>query len=307
MEWKSLPQPLTKLLLPDFFTQTTISSQPENSTEQAGNLAVHCKSLVELIDKVLLSRKVFSDHLIKVEIDGGGGFLRVCLGIIGMGQGEDVSSPLSKQLLTQRIAKDSGVKQQLIVAIAEELPENYLNVKHIWSLIQANSSKFIISCDLKLANIMCGLQNHASSHPCTWCDVDSRCLSSCGSIRTLGSLMNCYQAFKRSGGDVRVAKSFGNVFHEPIITGSSDSLILELIPPMELHLLLGVVNHLYKSLKNVWPKASQWPAALYIDEEPFHGGHFAGNQCYKLLNNLDLLQHLAEKDSASRLLVLWKP
>ena len=67
---------------------------------------------------------------------------------------------------------------------------------------------------------------------------------------------------------------------------------------MELHLLLGVVNHLYKSLKNVWPKASQWPAALHIDEEPFHGGHFAGNQSYKLLNNLDLLQRLTEKDSA---------
>ena len=105
--------------------------------------------------------------------------------------------------------------------------------------------------------------------------------------------MNCYQAFKRSGGDVRVPKSFGNVIHEPIITGSSGSLILELI-----NLLLGVLNHLYKSLKNVWPKASQWPAALHIDEEPFHGEHFAGNQCYKLLNNLDLLQHLAEKDSA---------
>ena len=190
---------LKSKLLSDFFTQATISSQPENSTEETENLVVHCKSLEELIDEVLLSRKVFSDHLIKVGIDGCGGFLKVCLGIIEIGQREDVSSPPSKLLLTQRIAKDSGVKQQLIVAIAEELPENYLNVKHVWSLMQSNSSKFIISCDLKLANIMCGLQNHASSHPCTRSDVDSRCLSSCGSLRTLGSLMNCYQAFKQSG------------------------------------------------------------------------------------------------------------
>ena len=145
MEWKSLPQPLTKLLnevepnfrakfqlksklLSDFFTQTTVSSQLENSTEQTENLVVHCKSLKELIDEVLLTRKVFSDHLIKVGIDGGGGFLKVCLGIIEMGQREDVSSPPSKQLLTQRIVKDSGVKQQLPEAVVSNKPllKNYL-------------------------------------------------------------------------------------------------------------------------------------------------------------------------------------
>ena len=90
-------QPKSKLLS-DFFTQTTISSQPENSTEQTKNLIVHCKSLEGLFGEVLLSRKVFSDHLIKVGIDGGGGFLKVCLGIIEMGQREDVSYPPSKQL-----------------------------------------------------------------------------------------------------------------------------------------------------------------------------------------------------------------
>ena len=83
---------LKSKLLSDFFTQTTISLQPENSTEQTENLVAHCKSLEELIDEVLLPRKVFSDHLIKVGIDGGGGFLKACLGIIKWAR-ERMSAP----------------------------------------------------------------------------------------------------------------------------------------------------------------------------------------------------------------------
>ena len=60
---------LKSKLLSDFFTQASISSQLENSTELTENLVVHCKSLGELTDEVLLSRKVFSDHLIKVGIE----------------------------------------------------------------------------------------------------------------------------------------------------------------------------------------------------------------------------------------------
>ena len=67
---------------------------------------------------------------------------------------------------------------------------------------------------------------------------------------------------------------------------------------MEWCFLLSVVNHLYKTLKVGWPKAIKRLAALHIQEELYHGSHFAGNECYKLINNLDLLQQLAEKDSA---------
>jgi hypothetical protein len=35
--------------------------------------------------------------------------------------------------------------------------------------------------------------------------------------------------------------------------------VLSIIPPPELNLLLGVVNHLFVGLKKVWPDAEQWP------------------------------------------------
>ena len=43
----------------------------------------------------------------------------------------------------------------------------------------------------------------------------------------------------------------------------------------------------------VWTNAIECPKALHIQIQPFHGDHFAGNDCHKLLKNIDLLQRLA--------------
>ena len=48
---------------------------------------------------------------------------------------------------------------------------------------------FVISCDIKLTNILCRLQSYASTHPCTWCKIDSKNLSCCGFLRKIGSLL----------------------------------------------------------------------------------------------------------------------
>ena len=243
--------------LSEFFTQTSIQVLSEsNSTDF---VVVHCKDLAELLNEVLLSRRVFQNHIVKLGIDGGGGFLKVSLGIMELDSHCDSRSPPRKKLLTQRTAKDSSVKRQMLVALSEGLPENFENVRQILSLIKLDKVNFVVSCVMKLANILCGLQSHASTHPCSWCNTESKHLSQSGSLRTLGSLVACYQEFAKSGGDIKKARSFGNVVHEPLLSGSENKLILELIPPMELHLLLGVVNHMYKAMTEVWPNVAKWP------------------------------------------------
>ena len=74
-------------------------------------------------------------------------------------------------------------------------------------------------------------------------------------------------------------------------------LILDVIPPMELH-LLGIVNHLFKILSDLWPGAKECPAELHIQLQQYYGGHFNGNDCHKLLKNIDILQRMAEKACA---------
>ena len=66
---------------------------------------------------------------------------------------------------------------------------------------------------------------------------------------------------------------------------------------MELHLLLGVVNPLIKTLCDLLPKAKEWTSSLHIPIQPFHGGHFNGNDCMKLLRGVSKLQLLSEKEN----------
>ena len=66
---------------------------------------------------------------------------------------------------------------------------------------------------------------------------------------------------------------------------------------MKLHLLLGVVNHLIKTFCDLRPKAKEWHSSLHIPFQPFHGGHFNGNDYMKLLRGVTKLQLLSEKEN----------
>ena len=241
------------------------------------------------------SRNVSTERIIKIGIDGSKGFLKFYLGVIDRATKE---SPPQKCLLTDRLAKDTGVKHQMLVAVVEELPETFENVCQIWSLIQVDWVNAIVACDLKLANILCGLQAHSSSHPCYWCSIDFTNQEKAGALRILGSLRESYKSFLSAGSILAKAKHTGNVVHLPILSGADDTLILDIFPPPELHLLLGVVNHIVQKMKSVWPNAEIWPTPLNMKLSPYHGGMFEGNDCRKLLRNLGRLQQLAEAESA---------
>ena len=100
-----------------------------------------------------------------------------------------------------------------------------------------------------------------------------------------------------AGSILAKAKHTGNVVHPPILSGANDTLILDILPPPELHLLLEVVNQIFQKMKSVWPNPEKWPTSLNVKLSPCHGGMFEGNNCRKLLRNVDRLQQLAEAES----------
>ena len=71
--------------------------------------------------------------------------------------------------------KDSSVQKLIIIALAPDVPENYENVLKIWHLLDLTPLKDYgevkVAADLKLCNLMLGLQSHACRHPCSWCDA----------------------------------------------------------------------------------------------------------------------------------------
>ena len=84
----------------------------------------------------------------------------------------------------------------------------------------------------------------------------------------------------------------------PLIDYEDETLVIDFIPPMELHLMLGIVNRLYDHLDKALEKsgasvrAKDWSDQLYITRRHYHGGQFIGNHCSKLLNEFYKLENL---------------
>ena len=97
--------------------------------------------------------------------------------------------------------------------------------------------------------------------------------------------MNLFWDFFESRKKKSEAKKFGNVIHPPIICDNIDDTtpVILLIPPPELHLLIGPVNKLYTALESVWPESENWLKSCNVKKEEYHGGSFAGNESRKLL------------------------
>ena len=154
--------------------------------------------------------------------------------------------------------------------------------------------KFTIATDLKLCNIILGMMNHSSRHPCAWCDITNNRLEHRGTSRTIGSLLELFFRFFDAKANEENAKEYRNVIHPPMLASGNNldhsSLVILLIPPPELHLMLGPVNTLYDELDKQWGECEKWSKYLNIKREEYHGGKFNGNDSRKILNNIDSVE-----------------
>ena len=180
--------------------------------------------------------------------------------------------------------KDSGVKKLMILAIAFDVKENYANIKLVFDTLQLNDLKFTLAADLKLLNIIVGIQSHSSMFPCTWCEGTSP-FEAAAPQRTLARIKGLVSSFRNSGSTLAQSKTFFNCINMPLIQAQDKAPILETIPPTELHLMLGVTNHIFDKLNKHWgdDKAYKWANENSIVRAEYRGGSLEGNQCKKLL------------------------
>ena len=70
-----------------------------------------------------------------------------------------------------------------------------------------------------------------------------------------------------------------------------DVLVLDRIPPPELHLLMGVVNHIIALMIKIWTdRILNWLRSKGIHRHGYNGGGLDGNNSKKLLACLDILE-----------------
>ena len=263
-----------------------IKGQPTESFEQT---AIICDDVDSLIGKVIESRNYLDeeDVLVRIGLDGGGGFMKVCLSIF------DMKMPSTGKTLSKKFL-DSVVKRVFILALVPDIQENYYNVKKLWitTHIHLLERPFTIATDLKLCNILLGLMSHSALHPCCWCNIDKHNLHKIGTQRTIANLRELFWSYYGAGVSKAKAKDFGNAIHPSMVTGIDDTPILHIVPPPELHLLIGPVNTLYDSLNNIRSDSELCLSACNVKKTEYHGGSFAGNDSRKLLKRTDVLKEM---------------
>ena len=132
---------------------------------------VYCTNVAELISQLVTKREASANHILKIGIDGGGGFLKVCLSILDYEVVESETKFSYKDGLKRDIFKDGGVKKLIILALIEDVKETYSNIKQLVDLLEIGTDKYFFAFDMKLANIYFGIEAASSTHPCSWCEL----------------------------------------------------------------------------------------------------------------------------------------
>jgi len=275
-------------------------SSANNSIQRPVVLCRDIDQFIETISSIRGLNLNDEDILIKIGMDSGGGFFKIALSILStkmeltndQQENEDASA-------FRREEKLSGVKRTFVVAITPDVPENYVNLKKLWIHTGLHELKFryFICADLKICNIFLGLMSHGSLHPCSWCNVNKNNLADVGESRSSGSLRDSFWSFFDSGESKSKAKTHGNVIHPPLLHKEQQGNVIDVIPPPELHLLIGSFTTLFKHLESKSPQTAQrWLRECHITKDEYHGGTFAGNNARALLKKVDLLASFCSLD-----------
>ena len=146
--------------------------------------------------------------------------------------------------------KSSGSHKVCIVARVDSVPENHFNLKVLLNSLNLHelSKDFIFSCDLKLIDILLGIQSCSSLHPCPYYEGNK--INRCGEKTnkkgiwvkenpwTMKSLTDSFSNWvHETGSNRKLLKHYFNVEHLPIYVrnGQENVEIWSVYPPLQLH------------------------------------------------------------------------
>ena len=247
---------------------------------------VHCKNLGEFAVKIFVEASLAPQHFIlKLGIDKGDNCLKLSLSFV-------CASPLA----------NPRPNEVFIVAMVEDIPENYHNIQTILSLVHAEDASHVWSGDLKILNMVTGVQPHSCNHPCYLCEQPKESLHLyTAPRRTFGLLVDRYETYLNSNNNTKVlnqmaknVKNYPLIASDPLEPSQASMPVFQKVPPPEMHLMEGPTNDFYKDIQENFPFiAKKWVHEISIAAKDMHGGVFNGNGCKQLLNNADLLESLA--------------
>ena len=193
--------------------------------------------------------------------------------------------------------KLTGSNKLLFFAIAENLDENYNNVRIVVQKLKLSEIKCCYAADLKLINCLLGISSHSGKHACPFCEGEMSL--EVGQLRTFGNLNFWHNKLKEDAEKSRNPESFikrnmknyMNVVNECMLRGDPETTILSTIPLPELHLLMGTVNWalvlIYKRVDK--DNLQRRMRTKSITVHGYHGGGLDGGNSMQFLNELDFV------------------
>ena len=247
---------------------------------------VFLKDPAAFVDHIVEERGLERDQvMVRVGLDGGQGSFKVVVSIFETGFDPEISfskseGPGSRLTGSQRI---------LVMALAEDLPESYENMRIIVEVLKLNDLQCCIASDLKLINALLGISSHSGKFSCCYCTGEMKL--ECGELRTFGSLAKRSAEFVSKGSKLKDMKRFKNVIHPSLLKGEPGSNVLSAVPPPELHLLMGAVNwalvQLYEVMDEQLLREKMRTKGISI--RGYQGGGLDGVNSNLFLKHLDYL------------------
>ena len=296
--------------LAPFFNWTECKMDSDKKAERENGakvdrIVVFAEKFPELVHYLCSKRgwHVMTEIFKKVGMDGGGGFMKICLNLIRVQN--ELSSPAKSKtrqtyqdgLCTNKF-KDNGVRKLIILAIVQGVQETHYNMKVLFDLLGITKISFSACSDMKMANIVCGIGTCASKYPCYICKQPKLSFqeeifgdSQKYPLRTLGDVRKHAKAYQAkceaneaAGKAKPSAMDWYSCSSQPLLDGDDSELLIDLMAPMELHLMLGIVNDLYAAIaaKNQ-TLAEEWSKTVGKISLRY-GGQWNGNQCNVLLS-----------------------
>jgi len=245
---------------------------------------IFCTNIQGLIEHVKQHRKVLQPQ-IKFGADDGKKFLKIVMSV------QDPERSNAKK----DFFKDTSARKNFIVAIMEGVPENYPNMEAIMKQFKFEKWPCFWSSDLKMTNILLGLQSHSAKYPCSWCHGTSPWEEE-AELRTIGSIMENYDDYCRVGKkNPRNAKNHKSVIHLPLIDGEPSDVILDIVMIGELHVYIGTASKVLdctESAIKAYHEQHQvqlfdlfgWLKSHNILEKKYQGGGLNGPMTRRLLH-----------------------
>ena len=256
---------------------------------------LYVKSTSDFINEIVRQRGLDpTTAFVRISLDGGGGFLKVIVNVFDTEELDDSES-------NSTIFKNSGVQRCQILSLVQDVPENNYNLRIVLEKLRLDECSYCLAFDLKCANILFGLSGHGGKYACLWCEGE--CKDNCGELRTLGSLDEWHNKYVDDGERTSRMQFFKNVINKRLFYLDKDpnTLLQHLVPPPELHLLIGVVDKIGNIILELWPDFDDWLQKHNIMKRGYQGSGWNGNNANKILHFVDDLE-VCVKSTATHLL-----